>query len=52
MVQMNITQFDSIQVEGCDSDLTDLKEYHQRYKICEGHLKTSEVIFLLRTQSD
>ena len=27
------------QVEGCSGDLTALKEYHQRYKICEYHLK-------------
>ena len=27
------------QVEGCDADLTTLKEYHLRYKICEVHLK-------------
>ena len=27
------------QVEGCSGDLTALKEYHQRYKICEYHMK-------------
>ena len=27
------------QVEGCSSDLAGLKEYHNRYKICEFHLK-------------
>ena len=27
------------QVEGCSGNLTSLKEYHQRYKICEYHLK-------------
>ena len=27
------------QVEGCGVNLTGLKEYHQRYKICEHHLK-------------
>ncbi|GMH40654.1 hypothetical protein BSKO_08558 [Bryopsis sp. KO-2023] len=32
------------QVEGCGADLTGLKEYHQRYKICEYHLKVSSII--------
>lgn len=32
-----------MQVDGCCEDLTNLKEYHQRYKICERHLKMSEV---------
>lgn len=27
------------QVEGCSTDLAGLKEYHNRYKICEFHLK-------------
>ena len=29
------------QVEGCGVNLTGLKEYHQRYKICEHHLKVT-----------
>lgn len=29
------------QVEGCGVNLTGLKEYHQRYKICEHHLKVN-----------
>ena len=29
------------QVEGCSVNLTGLKEYHQRYKICEHHLKVN-----------
>eukprot|EP00798_Chlamydomonas_sp_ICE-L_P017656 gene17656-24002_t len=32
------------QVVGCPSDLVLLKEYHQRYKICETHLKQPEVM--------
>lgn len=32
------------QVDGCGADLTGLKEYHQRYKICEYHLKVSSII--------
>lgn len=31
------------QVDGCGADLTGLKEYHQRYKICEYHLKVSSI---------
>lgn len=27
------------QVAGCGTDLTGLKEYHQRYKICAHHFK-------------
>ena len=30
------------QVETCRADLSDLKEYHQRYKICEYHLKVRQ----------
>ncbi len=29
------------QVESCKADLSELREYHQRYKICEFHLKVS-----------
>eukprot|EP00891_Asterochloris_glomerata_P001980 jgi/Astpho2/1980/Aster-00489 len=32
------------QVEGCGVNLTGLKEYHQRYKICEHHLKVPELV--------
>ncbi|KAK9835951.1 hypothetical protein WJX81_000786 [Elliptochloris bilobata] len=32
------------QVEGCSGDLTTLKEYHQRYKICEYHLKVNSIL--------
>mmetsp|Transcript_33201 Transcript_33201/g.94048 ORF Transcript_33201/g.94048 Transcript_33201/m.94048 type:complete len:653 (-) Transcript_33201:533-2491(-) len=32
------------QVEGCGEDLESLKEYHQRYKICEAHLKAPMVV--------
>jgi len=31
-------------VEGCYAELRDLKEYHQRYKICEFHLKVSSIV--------
>ncbi|EFN53437.1 hypothetical protein CHLNCDRAFT_136680 [Chlorella variabilis] len=32
------------QVEGCGMSLEALKEYHQRYKVCEEHLKTPYII--------
>jgi len=31
-------------VEGCSGSLKALKEYHQRYKICEYHLKVTSII--------
>ncbi|GLI68681.1 hypothetical protein VaNZ11_013167, partial [Volvox africanus] len=31
-------------VEGCYADLTGLRDYHLRYKICEFHLKVSSVL--------
>ncbi|KAK9819901.1 hypothetical protein WJX72_003783 [[Myrmecia] bisecta] len=38
------------QVEGCMADLTALKEYHQRYKICEVHLKVPSIVRERRSQ--
>lgn len=32
------------QVEGCGEDLSGLKEYHIRYRICEEHLKIDFII--------
>lgn len=32
------------QVNGCLTDLTGLKEYHNRYKICEYHLKIPSIV--------
>ncbi|KAL4424300.1 hypothetical protein ABPG75_001601 [Micractinium tetrahymenae] len=32
------------QVEGCGTPLEGLKEYHQRYKVCEEHLKTPCIV--------
>ncbi|CAL1395159.1 unnamed protein product [Linum trigynum] len=32
------------QVYGCDKDLSSLKEYHKRHKVCELHTKTPKVI--------
>jgi hypothetical protein len=32
------------QVQGCLADLSILKAYHQRYKICELHLKAEHVV--------
>lgn len=32
------------QVEGCVTDLSGLKEYHNRYKICEYHLKIPSIV--------
>lgn len=31
------------QVPGCGKDLTALKEYHQRYRICDVHIKLQQV---------
>lgn len=30
------------QVAGCGADLAELKEYHQRYKICAHHFKVGD----------
>ncbi|KAI8471023.1 MAG: SBP domain-containing protein, partial [Monoraphidium minutum] len=32
------------QVDGCYGDLTGLREYHQRYRICEYHLKAPSIM--------
>ncbi|KIZ00802.1 Putative squamosa promoter-binding-like protein19 [Monoraphidium neglectum] len=32
------------QVDGCFCDLSTLREYHQRYKICEYHLKVTAIM--------
>lgn len=32
------------QVEDCGEELTDLKEYHNRYRICEFHLKVPSIV--------
>lgn len=32
------------QVEDCQADLSTMKEYHQRYKICEHHLKVDSIM--------
>lgn len=32
------------QVDGCLTDLTGLKEYHNRYKICQYHLKIPSIV--------
>ncbi|KAG2485925.1 hypothetical protein HYH03_015369 [Edaphochlamys debaryana] len=32
------------QVPGCGKDLTNLKEYHQRYRICDVHIKLQQVM--------
>jgi hypothetical protein len=31
-------------VDNCSADITALKEYHQRYRICEEHLKAQSAI--------
>jgi hypothetical protein len=33
----------SCQVPGCGKDLTGLKDYHQRYRICDVHIKLPQV---------
>lgn len=32
------------QVEGCDADLSDSKDYHRRHKVCEMHAKASSAV--------
>ena len=32
------------QVEGCDADLSDSRDYHRRHKVCEMHAKASSAI--------
>jgi hypothetical protein len=32
------------QVDGCNKDLSVEKEYYQRYRICEEHLKLSSLL--------
>ncbi|GLJ11262.1 hypothetical protein SUGI_0149530 [Cryptomeria japonica] len=32
------------QVEGCNADLSSVKDYHRRHKVCEAHSKSSMVI--------
>ncbi|GLC42081.1 hypothetical protein PLESTB_001066100 [Pleodorina starrii] len=32
------------QVPGCGKDLSNLKEYHQRYRICDVHIKLQQVM--------
>ena len=32
------------QVDGCNKDLASEKEYYQRYRICEEHLKLSSLL--------
>ncbi|XP_064994896.1 squamosa promoter-binding-like protein 6 isoform X1 [Musa acuminata AAA Group] len=32
------------QVEGCDADLSDSKDYHRRHKVCEMHAKASTAV--------
>ena len=34
----------SMQVDGCNKDLASEKEYYQRYRICEEHLKLSSLL--------
>ena len=36
--------FPPIQVAGCGKDLSFLKDYHQRYRVCEVHIKLPQVI--------
>lgn len=33
-----------MQVDGCNKDLASEKEYYQRYRICEEHLKLSSLL--------
>lgn len=37
-----------LQVPGCGKDLSALKEYHQRYRVCEVHIKLPQVWCCIR----
>uniref|UniRef100_A0A5B6YPD9 Putative squamosa promoter-binding-like protein 16 n=1 Tax=Davidia involucrata TaxID=16924 RepID=A0A5B6YPD9_DAVIN len=39
----NIAQAVSCSVDGCNSDLSQCREYHRRHKVCELHSKTPKV---------
>ncbi|KAI4336340.1 hypothetical protein L6164_014878 [Bauhinia variegata] len=39
----NGTQMVSCLVDGCNSDLSNCRDYHRRHKVCEIHSKTPEV---------
>ncbi|PSS28602.1 Squamosa promoter-binding-like protein [Actinidia chinensis var. chinensis] len=39
----NITHVVSCLVDGCNSDLSQCREYHRRHKVCEVHSKTAKV---------
>lgn len=32
------------QVDGCHAKLDSLRHYHQRYKVCDDHLKMAELV--------
>ncbi|KAF5198179.1 Squamosa promoter-binding-like protein [Thalictrum thalictroides] len=38
------TQTPRCQVEGCNLDLTSVKDYHRRHRVCESHSKCSKVV--------
>uniref|UniRef100_A0A5B6YN90 Putative squamosa promoter-binding-like protein 16 isoform X1 n=1 Tax=Davidia involucrata TaxID=16924 RepID=A0A5B6YN90_DAVIN len=46
----NIAQAVSCLVDGCNSDLSQCKEYHRRHKVCELHSKTPKVTIAGREQ--
>lgn len=41
---MHGTQVPRCQVEGCKADLSGVKEYHRRHKVCELHSKSPKVV--------
>lgn len=40
----NGSQTASCLVDGCDSDLSNCRDYHRRHKVCELHSKTPQVL--------
>ncbi|KAI0528840.1 hypothetical protein KFK09_001383 [Dendrobium nobile] len=42
--QANNLNHPKCQVEGCDADLSQCKDYHRRHKVCEVHAKASSAV--------
>ncbi|XP_042457507.1 squamosa promoter-binding-like protein 1 [Zingiber officinale] len=38
------SNYPTCQVEGCDADLSETKDYHRRHKVCEMHAKANSAV--------
>ncbi|KAJ7536902.1 hypothetical protein O6H91_12G087600 [Diphasiastrum complanatum] len=43
-VQSQAAQIPRCQVEGCNLDLSSVKDYHRRHKVCDAHSKSPRVV--------